>query len=89
MVVVSKKGKAMLKLIRFILGINPPCQHNWVVLDKTTVPSRYDIMTNHSREVRAMTFTLDMEKLCYQETMVILSCSKCGKIEAKRTSNSF
>jgi hypothetical protein len=77
----------MLKLIRFILGINSPCQHNWVVLDKTTVPSRYEIMTNNSRGISAMTYPLNMETLCYQETMITLSCSKCGKIESKTTSN--
>jgi hypothetical protein len=77
----------MLKLIRFILGINPPCQHNWVVLDKTTVPSRYEIMTSNPRAISATTFALNMEALCYKETMITLSCSKCGKIESKTTSN--
>jgi hypothetical protein len=77
----------MIKLIRLIFGLNPPCQHNWIVLDKTTVPSRFEVLNADTRKLRCQTYAFDMEKLCYKETQVILTCTKCGELKTETTSN--
>jgi len=77
----------MIKLFRFLLGINPPCIHNWQVLVKETVPSRFEIMNNHNRGLSCSTFTLDMEQLCKKETIIVVKCDKCGELKKIYTNN--
>lgn len=74
-------------MIKFLKSIFAPCQHNWIVLDKTTVPSRIETLKNSPRGMSCQVFTMDMEHMCYQETQVILTCTKCGKLETKITCN--
>ena len=83
----KRKEEKMLKLIRLIFGLNPQCQHNWIVLDKTTVPSRFEVLNADTRRLSCQTYAIDMERLCYKETQVILTCTKCGKLQTETTSN--
>jgi len=77
----------MIKLIRLIFGLNPPCQHNWIVLDKTTVPSRFETLNMETGKLSCQSYILDMERMCYKETQVILTCTKCGELKTETTSN--
>jgi hypothetical protein len=83
----KRKKEKMIKLIRLIFGLNPPCQHNWIVLDKTTVPSRFEILKDNPNRLSCQAFTMEMEKMCYKKTQVILTCTKCGKLTIETTSN--
>jgi len=77
----------MIKLFRFLLGINPPCIHNWQVLVKETVPSRFEIMNSNPRSLSCQSFPLDLEKMCFKETIIIVKCDKCGELKKIYTAN--
>lgn len=74
-------------MIKFLKSFFASCQHNWIVLDKTTVPSRFEILKNGPVGTSCQVYAFDMPKMCYQETQVILTCTKCGKLETKITVN--
>ena len=77
----------MIKLFRFLLGINPPCVHNWQVLAKESVPSRFEIMNSNTTKLSCQCFPLDLEKMCFKETIIVVKCDKCGELKKIYTDN--
>lgn len=78
----------MIKLFRFLLGINPPCVHNWQVLVKESVPSRFEIMNDaKNRTVSCQAFAIDLEVMCKKETIIVVKCDKCGELRKFYTNN--
>ena len=51
------------------------------------MPSRFEILNADTRRLSCQTYAIDMERLCYKETQVILTCTKCGKLKTETTSN--
>ena len=74
-------------MIKFLKSFFASCQHNWIVIDKATVPSRFEILRNGPKGMSCQVFPMNMANMCYQETQVILTCTKCGKLETKITAN--
>lgn len=70
----------MIKLIRFLLGINPPCIHDWQVLTKESPPSRIEIMHQNTAGLNCPVFAIDINEMSEKKTFIILSCKKCGKL---------
>lgn len=74
-------------MITFLKKLFQPCQHDWVVLDKTTVPSRLQILKENAAGMKCQIFPMDMERMTIQETLIILKCNKCGNLQTKLTDN--
>jgi len=78
----------MIKLFCYLLGINPPCIHDWKVLTKESVPSRIEVFRNDGgRGGSYQAFAMDMAEMCKKETIIILKCNKCGKLQKEYVTN--
>ena len=56
------------------------CKHKWKILDKTIIPSRYEIYQT-MKQYAVNAFAIDLERMSLQKTIISYTCEHCGKLK--------
>ena len=67
------------------------CKHTWKILDKTVIPSRYQVYIENRIKLEGKhttyTFPIEPNDMTHQYVIITCTCEKCGKLKVIRESN--
>ena len=56
------------------------CRHKWTVLEKTLMPSAFDTLKSNGANLKSAS-NVDVAELSRRKLVLVLQCTKCGKLD--------
>jgi len=63
------------------------CKHQWKLLDKTIIPSKWEIISENRAITKISGNAVSVEDMCIQKVILSFTCEKCGKLKVITESN--